>query len=208
MRRSPRSSCAATRAERRIGRLLEAVRVLASVDDAADRVRTSSRPWPRSCSTPTPSPVYLADRPRSSTFRNRASFGHPAVADAAPLVIDARVDPDLLRADVTTFLADASATPMLDAPGAAGRLRSAAVVPLPGADGLPLGVVLAMWGSGLRRLSGSARQAAELLSQEAGPMFSRLHEKAVLAHDAETDPLTGARQPTHVRPRARDAATG
>ncbi|MGH8977316.1 MAG: GGDEF domain-containing protein, partial [Acidimicrobiia bacterium] len=54
----------------------------------------------------------------------------------------------------------------------------------------PFGVVLAMWGGGLRSLSGSARQAAELLSQEAGPMFERLHEKATLARDAETDPLT------------------
>ncbi len=176
-------------AERRIGRLLEAVRVLASVDDAGMGAHIVASLASELLDADAVA-VYLADRPRSSTFRNRASFGHPAVADAAPLVIDARVDPDLLRADVTTFLADASATPMLDAPGAAGRLRSAAVVPLPGADGLPLGVVLAMWGSGLRRLSGSARQAAELLSQEAGPMFSRLHEKAVLAHDAETDPLT------------------
>jgi diguanylate cyclase (GGDEF)-like protein len=134
--------------------------------------------------------VYLGSRPGSTKFRNRAFFGHPAVADAAPLVIDARVDPDLIKTGVTTFLADATATRLLDAPGAAGRLRSAALVPLPGRAGVPLGVVLAMWGGGLRSLPAGTRQAAELLSQEAGPMFERLYERAVLAHDAETDPLT------------------
>ena len=176
-------------AERRIGRLLEAVRVLAAVDDEATGAHIVASLASELLDADAIA-VFLADRPRSTTYRNRASFGHPAVADAAPLVIDTRVDPDLVRAGVTTFLADASTTAMLEAPGAAGRLRSAALLPLPGDDGIPLGVVLAMWGSGLRALPGSARQAAELLSQEAGPMFSRLHEKAVLAHDAETDPLT------------------
>ena len=47
-----------------------------------------------------------------------------------------------------------------------------------------------MWTTPRRRLHPSARQAAELLSEEAGRMFRRLRESAELAHDAETDPLT------------------
>jgi diguanylate cyclase (GGDEF)-like protein len=177
------------RAERRIGRLLEAVRLLAAVpDEATGAVLVAS--LVSELLEADAVAVYLADRPGSGAFRNRASFGHPAVADAAPLVIDAKADPEPLRSTAATFVPDASSTPLLDAPGAAGRLRSAALLPLPGDDDQALGVVVAMWGAGLQRLSHNARQAAELLSAEAGHMFQRLQETAALAHDAETDPLT------------------
>ena len=84
------------RAERRIGRLLEAVRLLAAVpDEATGAVLVAS--LVSELLEADAVAVYLADRPGSGTFRNRASFGHPAVADAAPLVIDAKADPEPLR---------------------------------------------------------------------------------------------------------------
>jgi diguanylate cyclase (GGDEF)-like protein len=55
---------------------------------------------------------------------------------------------------------------------------------------MPIGVVIAMWTTFRRGLPASARQAAELLSEEAGRMFQRLRDAEALAHDAETDPLT------------------
>jgi diguanylate cyclase (GGDEF)-like protein len=177
------------RAERRIGRLLEAVRLLAAVTDeqtGAELVASLASELLEADAVA----VYLADRAGSSAYRNRAPFGHPAVADAAPLVIDAKADPDLLRPGHITFLADASTTALLDSPGAAGRLRSAALLPLPGDGGGPLGVVLALWGSGMRALPHTVREAAELLSEEVGHMFRRVQRTAALAHDAETDPLT------------------
>src|SRR5690606_21329726 len=53
-----------------------------------------------------------------------------------------------------------------------------------------LGLVVAMWGTPRRRLNPAARQAAELLSEEAGRMFQRIRDAAVLEYDAHTDPLT------------------
>ena len=57
-------------------------------------------------------------------------------------------------------------------------------------DGTEIGLVIAMWASNRRQLPASARQAAELLSDEAGRMFQRMRDSAALVHDAETDPLT------------------
>ncbi|GIU88741.1 MAG: hypothetical protein KatS3mg009_3256 [Acidimicrobiia bacterium] len=177
------------RAELHVERLLRAVRVLAHVEDeqrgaqlvaslAADLLDADAVA------------VLLADRPGSSRFRQRAWFGHPALADTAPLVVDGSAVPALGAAGPTWFLPDASAAPPLAAPGSPGRVRSAALVPLPGGSGEPLGVVLALWGSRRRVLPAPARQAGELLSQEAGRMFERLRATAVLARDAQTDPLT------------------
>jgi diguanylate cyclase (GGDEF)-like protein len=177
------------RAERRIGRLLEAVRVLAAATDEPTAAHLLASLAAELLDADAVA-VYLSDRPGATTYRNRAAFGHPAVADAAPLIIDGRAEPGRLRPGIATFFPDATLTPLLDSPGAAGRLRSAALLPLPGDGATPLGVVLALWGSGLRSLPHPARQAAELLSQEAGHMFVRLQTTAALAHDAETDPLT------------------
>jgi len=134
--------------------------------------------------------VLIADRPRSGRFSNRAWFGHPALGDAAPLVIDRKADPALLRPGGTRFLPDASVTPVLNTPNAGGRVRSAALLPLPGSGAQPLGVIVAMWGTTRRTLPEPARHAGELLSQEAGRMFQRLQATAALAHEADTDPLT------------------
>ena len=175
-------------AARQLGRLLDAVRLLAAVDDehigahlvaslATDLLDADA------------AAVYLPDSRRTAVYRNRAAAGHPAVADAAPLVLDRKLDPDHLRAG-TTFFADASLARSLEAPGAAGRLRSAAIVPLPGADTQPVGIVVAIWGRSMRSLTRRGRQAADLLAQEAGHLFTRLQERAELTHDAETDPLT------------------
>jgi two-component system cell cycle response regulator len=69
-------------------------------------------------------------------------------------------------------------------------VRAAAVIALPGTDAAPIGLVVAMWGTPRRQLRPPARQAAELLSEEAGRMFQRLRAAAALEHDAQTDPLT------------------
>jgi diguanylate cyclase (GGDEF)-like protein len=63
------------------------------------------------------------------------------------------------------------------------------VVALPG-ERRTVGVLLVLWGQQQRHLPASTRQSAELLSQEAGRMLSRLHATAALTRDAETDPLT------------------
>ena len=146
-----------------------------------------------------PSRSIVADRPGSGTSATRASFGHLRVLDAAPLVIDAKADPEPLRSTAATFVRPTRRDTSAGGAGAAGRLRSAALLPLPSDDDLALGVVVAMWGAGLQRLSHDTRQAAELLSAEAGHMFQRLQETAALAHDAETDPLAGAREPAYLR---------
>src|SRR5262249_42760732 len=106
----------------------------------------------------------------------------PALAEAAPLLLDAFGDESRrVRAGMTQLFRPKR--------GPAG-VRAAAIVPLPGRDLVPLGLVVAMWGTPKRRISEPTRQSAELLSEEAGRMFERLREKAALAYDAQTDPLT------------------
>ncbi|MGQ0823904.1 MAG: diguanylate cyclase domain-containing protein [Actinomycetota bacterium] len=178
-----------TRAEVHIDRLLHAVRVLAHVTEERAGAQLVASLTAQLLDADAVA-VLIADRPRSGRFSNRAWFGHPALADAAPLVIDRKADPALLRPGGTRFLSDASATPLLHAPGAAGKVRSAALLPLPGSGAQPLGVVVAMWGTTHRSLPDPASHAGELLSQEAGRMFQRLHATAALTHDADTDALT------------------
>jgi diguanylate cyclase (GGDEF)-like protein len=176
-------------AERQLGRLLDAVRFLAAVDDEQIGAHLLASLATELLGADAAA-VYLPDSRRTAVYRHRAAAGHPAVIDAAPLVLDRKSEPELLRPGTTTFFADTTTTPALDAPGAGGRVRSAAVIPLPGPDDQPAGIVLVMWGRGMRSISRRARQAADLLAQEAGHLFTRLHERAALARDAETDPLT------------------
>lgn len=173
-------------AERRIERLLEAVRVLARVRDervgaevvaglAAELLDADAV-----C-------VLLTERRGGTRLLNRAWCGHPALADAAPLTLDALADPGL-HAGSSRFFPDASMLPLADS-AVHHSVRSGALVPLPGDRG-PIGVLLALWGTPRSALPASASQAAELLSQEAGRMFSRLRTTAVLTRAARTDPLT------------------
>ncbi len=176
------------RAHEQIGRLLHAVRVLARVNDERSGAQLVASLCAHLLHADAVA-VLLADRPESGRFLNRAWFGHPALADAAPLVIDTRSEPTL-SPRATRFFPDTSVTPLLHAPGAPGRIRSAALLTLPGDAGLPVGMVLAMWGTHRRTLPTTARQAAELMSEEAGRMFQRLQATAALTRDARTDPLT------------------
>jgi diguanylate cyclase (GGDEF)-like protein len=168
------------RADHRVDRLLHAVRVLARVEDersgaqlvaalAADMLHAQAVA------------VMLADRRGKRRYLNRAFFGHPALADVAPLLLENYTDEAALRSGRTSFVALKRTR---------GAIRAAAIVPLPGTDTQPIGLLVAMFGTHRRRLSASERQAAELLSEEAGRMFRRLREAAALARDARTDPLT------------------
>jgi diguanylate cyclase (GGDEF)-like protein len=132
--------------------------------------------------------VLLGDQANSRRFLNRAFFGHPALAEAAPLLVDALGDDRSFTSAGTTFIAEPARVQRLA--NAARCVRALAIVPLPGTDEMPIGIVIAMWASNRRHLPASARQAAELLSEEAGRMFQRLQDEAALTRDAETDPLT------------------
>ena len=167
------------RAEQRVERLLDAVRVLARVDDERAGAQLVASLAAGLLEAQAVS-VLLADRPKGRRFLNRAFFGHPALADVAPLLIDT-LGPELSRLRSTRFVAMKRGS---------SAVRAAAIVPLPGADGAPVGVMIALWGTPRRHLNAAAGQAAELLSEEAGRMFSRLQEAAILLHDAQTDPLT------------------
>jgi diguanylate cyclase (GGDEF)-like protein len=175
-----------TNAEARVERLLEAVRVLARVDDQRRGAQLVASLVAELFGADAVA-VLLADRPGSRRLLNRAFFGHPALAEATPLLVDA-MGAGVFDAYETSFIADPERVRAL-APAAA-CVRAIATVPLPGSGAAPIGVVIAMWTAPRRRLPEAATQAAELLSEEAGRMFVRLRASAELTHDAETDPLT------------------
>jgi diguanylate cyclase (GGDEF)-like protein len=167
-----------SRAERRVDRLLLAVRTLGRVDDeraGADLVAMLASELLGAQAVA----VLLADRRNSRRYRNRSFFGHPALADAAPLLLDGLGDK-----------AEGTHTRFVTLKRQHRAVRAAAIMPLPGEDGVAVGLVVAMWGTPKRVLPAPARQAAELLSEEAGRMFQRLRAAAALEHDAHTDPLT------------------
>ncbi len=168
------------RADHRVERLLHAVRVLARVEDersGAQLVAALTADLLHAQAVA----VMLADRRGKQRYLNRAFFGHPALADTAPLLLDSYADDTLVRGGRTAFVALKRSR---------GAIRAAAIVPLPSNGNRPIGLLVAMFGTHRRRLSASERQAAELLSEEAGRMFSRLREAAALTRDARTDPLT------------------
>jgi diguanylate cyclase (GGDEF)-like protein len=159
------------RAERRVERLLHAVRVLARVEDERTGAQLVASFASEVLNAQAVS-VMLADRAGGRRYLNRAFFGHPALADTAPLLLD-RLGPD----------GESGAT-FVTLPNTGTAVRAALVVAFSG------GLIVAMWGTPRRRLHAAARQAAELLSEEAGRMFERLRLSAALEHDAHTDPLT------------------
>jgi diguanylate cyclase (GGDEF)-like protein len=175
------------KAEARVERLLEAVRILARVDDQRRGAQLVASLTAELLDAEAVA-VLLADRNGSRRLLNRAFFGHPALAEATPLLVDTLGGPgDDFDAQGTRLVDDPERLRIL-APSAT-CVRAAATIPLPGGS-VPLGVIIAMWTAPRHRLPAPARQAAELLSEEAGRMFCRLRASAELAHDAETDPLT------------------
>lgn len=173
--------------ERRTERLLHTVRVMARVSDEREGAEVVAALAAELLDADAAA-VLLSDGHTSRRFLNRAWAGHPALADSAPLLLDDRSTP-ALRAGEVRFIRDASGSVILPTAAGRSRVRSIALVPLPG-ERDTIGVVVALWGTPRHLLARSARQAAELLSQEAGRMFTRLHATAVLAREAETDPLT------------------
>lgn len=176
-----------TRAEARVERLLEAVRTLSRVANARRGAQLVAALFAELLGAEAVA-VLLADQTNTRRFLNRAFFGHPALAEAAPLLVDALGDDRSFTTAGTTFIVEPARVQRLA--NAARCVRALAIVPLPGRDDAPIGVVIAMWASNRRSLPASARQAAELLSEEAGRMFQRLQDEAALTRDAETDPLT------------------
>jgi diguanylate cyclase (GGDEF)-like protein len=167
------------RAEHRVDRLLDVVRVFARVENERIGAQLVAARTAELLDAQAVA-VLLNDRPGSNRYLNRAFFGHPALADAAPLLMES-VHSEGRGAGRTRFVALRREV---------GAVRAAAILELPGTDGRALGLVIAMWGTPRRRLNPPVRQAAELLSEEAGRMFQRLRESAALEHDAQTDPLT------------------
>ncbi|MCZ7535134.1 MAG: GGDEF domain-containing protein [Acidimicrobiia bacterium] len=171
------------RVEIHIERLLHAVRVLVRVTDeregaevlavlASDLLEADA------------AVVYLADQRAPQRFLSRTWSGHPALADTAPLVLDAeKVCPGAVE-----HYADARAAGMVGG-SKRSRARAVAIVPLAGEHG-PLGAIVLLWATSHRSLPRSARQVAELLSQEAARRFDSMRAAAVLVLEAETDPLT------------------
>ncbi len=159
------------RAERRVERLLHAVRVLARVEDERTGAQLIASFAAEMLNAQAVS-VLLADREGGRRYLNRAFFGHPALADTAPLLLDR------LGAD------ERGGAYFVSLPNSGVAVRAALVVTFSG------GLIVAMWGAPRRRLNAAASQAAELLSEEAGRMFARLRQAAALEHDAYTDPLT------------------
>lgn len=166
-------------AEHRVDRLLHAVRVLARVEDERAGARLVASLAAELLGAQAVA-VLLSDRPNGRRYLNRAFFGHPALADTAPLIVDSMSEEQLA----------AASTRFVSLRRTRRAVRAAAIVPLPMHGARPVGLVIAMWGTPRRRLNAAARQAAELLSEEAGRMFSRLRTAAALEHDAQTDPLT------------------
>jgi diguanylate cyclase (GGDEF)-like protein len=174
------------KAEARVERLLEAVRILARVDDQRRGAQLVASLAAELLGADAVA-VLLADRNGSKRLLNRAFFGHPALAEATPLLVDLLGNTDDLDATATRFFGDPERARALSP--SATCIRAAATIPLPGGTS-PIGVIIAMWTTPRHRLPASARQAAELLSEEAGRMFRRVRAAAELAPDAETDPLT------------------
>src|SRR5262249_62231324 len=136
------------RAERRVERLLHAVRVLARVADERTGAQLVAALAAELLGAQAVS-VLLADRPNERRYLNRAYFGHPALAEAAPLLLDAfGEDPPRVRAGMTQLFKPK--------PGPGG-VRAAAIMPLPGRDLAPVGLVVAMWSSSKHRISEPVR---------------------------------------------------
>jgi len=171
------------RAETHIEHLLSAVRVIVRITAEREGVEVLAS-LAADLVDADAAVVYLADPRVPHRFLCRGWNGHPALANSAPMILDA----SRVHSDGVQVFADVRAAGLVDDPKIA-NARTAALVPLPDDDAL-LGAVVLLWGTPRRGLPRSARYAAELLSEEAGRMFGRLRTAAALVVEAETDPLT------------------
>ena len=172
-------------AEVRVTRLLDAVRVLAREDEERHGAQVLAALAVELLDADAAA-VFLGNGPAARRFQQRAWYGHPALADLAPELVEATDLVRYVRPGETRFHENAATSPVMPADCAN---RSALVVALPGESG-PVGVLLVLWGARRPALPAAAHRAAELLSQEAGRMLARVHQTAALTRDAETDPLT------------------
>ena len=107
-------------AEHRVDRLLHAVRVLSRVEDERAGARLVASLAAELLDAQAVA-VLLSDRPNGRRYLNRAFFGHPALADTAPLIVDSLSD-EQLAAGTTRFVTLRRT---------AYAVRAAAIVPLP-----------------------------------------------------------------------------
>jgi diguanylate cyclase (GGDEF)-like protein len=127
--------------------------------------------------------------------RYRYSGGHNSPLAVDEVVVDGAVQPSgaLLAAahGRPVFIRDAPSSEHV-APENLERFRIASVlyVPMTGENGFA-GVMTVIWHRHRSRLGGMALRAALLLADEAGKHVERLRRTAKLAHEAETDALTG-----------------
>jgi diguanylate cyclase (GGDEF)-like protein len=170
------------RAERRIERLLVAVRDMARVESERSGVEQLAE-LAVGLVEADAAIVYVARPGRPDGFVNRARAGHPALADSLPIVIDFG---SILQAPDAVLLPDARGLLKTQE-----RLRrmSALLLPMCAGDDL-VGVVVVLWGHGVKRLPQPIVQSGELLAQEGARMISRSRVTQQLARAAETDPLT------------------
>jgi len=171
------------RAEIRIERLLNAVRVIVRVTREREGAEVLAS-LAADLMDADAAVVYIADRRAPHRLLSRAWSGHPALADSAPLILER----SQMRPGGIEVFPDARVAGLAEGWGSA-RARTAALVPLPG-DDAPLGAVVLLWGRSRSHLQRSALHVAELLSKEAGQMFTRMRAAEVLVLEAETDPLT------------------
>jgi diguanylate cyclase (GGDEF)-like protein len=173
--------------ERRVERLVDAVRALARADDERRGAELLAVLTTQLAGADAAA-VFLADPNRPKRLVQRAGYGHPALVERMALTLDAAALADAADARAGTFFHDARLAPFdLDCEGAA---RSVLTIPLRAARGDVLGVVVGVWVTRCRALPAPARHAARVLEQEGGRMVARLRATARLAREARTDPLT------------------
>jgi diguanylate cyclase (GGDEF)-like protein len=127
--------------------------------------------------------------------RYRYFGGHGATVGLDEVLVDGTVQPSgvLLAAahGRPVFVRDAAASPHV---ARANRQRfgvgSVLYVPMTGEDGLA-GVLTAVWHRKRLGVGSMTLRAVLLLAAEAGKQVERLRRTALLAHEAETDALTG-----------------
>ena len=93
--------------EGRVARLLDAVRVLAREDDERHGAQVIAALAVELLDADAAA-VLLGNTPHARRFQHRGWFGHPALADAVPIVVDARDLHDYVRSGETRFHEDAS----------------------------------------------------------------------------------------------------
>ncbi|HEY0485102.1 MAG TPA: sensor domain-containing diguanylate cyclase [Mycobacteriales bacterium] len=130
-----------------------------------------------------------------SPERYRYFGGHGGDLDIDQVVVDASMDPSGARLAASegrpVFIRDAAASDHV-APGHVTRFRIGSIlyVPMAGEEGLA-GVMTVVWHRQRGGVDSTTLRAVTLLAAETGKQVERLRRTAKLAHEAETDALTG-----------------